>query len=256
MAAGYRSIAWALNPRVPLAALLQRATATPAVPSLALLAAAALRRQLTQRLAELAGAVAEARNNGAAAVAEDAGGRRGGGSRRSGMPPSREGSGHGGSSYAAYAAAAGAAGRTLQAAVVARLSSGPSVGRLSSAGGGGPGASTHRRQGSFGSGLPATHSRHASESGMGSSLHGFQPPAPPAARAGSWRGRNALDPAFSPGSAPAGQELLCSSATASPAAVGLLSVADGVATASPIIQCARTATSVTSVAGEGRVCLR
>ncbi|KAI3425777.1 hypothetical protein D9Q98_007752 [Chlorella vulgaris] len=101
---GFRSLLWALNPRVPLAMLLQRAaTSPPALPSLVTLAAAALRSQLSQRLAQLEGQAAEAHNNGlhdpeAAAAAGPAAGNNV--SRLGSRAGSREGSAHGASSYA------------------------------------------------------------------------------------------------------------------------------------------------------------
>jgi hypothetical protein len=129
MRLGYRSIAWALNPRVPLETLLQRSAAPPRIPTLAALAAAALRHRLSARLRELEGVILEAQNNNAAAelahqssscLWRDLSFRRLGGSRAG----SREGSAHGATGYAAFAVAASASNGSLPAASTHRLSNG------------------------------------------------------------------------------------------------------------------------------------
>lgn len=171
---GHRQLLWALDPRVPLATLLQQTAARPAVPSLAALAAAALRCELAQQLRALVAAAAEARTaagSGAVAGGADEGSRH---SMRSSAHPSREGLSQG----------AAAPGATHAPALwaMARLSGGSGGGgaRLGApADGECPAACASvwqrrwpsRRGNARGAGAP--HRRNASDSGI--VLHAFQP---------------------------------------------------------------------------------
>lgn len=139
---GHRSLLWALTPRVPLAALLRPPTATVCVPSLAALAAAALRQRLVQQLAELKEAAAEAERSSVAAAAAAGAPRT---PKQRSWPCSREGSSHGGAAYAAFAVAAAAAARLSRS----------SAGR----------ASMHRRHGSAGPAAAPRQMRHSSDGG-------------------------------------------------------------------------------------------
>jgi hypothetical protein len=155
---------------VPLTALLQRSAPRPSVPSLACLAAAALRRQLSCQLAELEEQLAEARNNTAVAVAADGG--------------ARDGSAHGGT-----------------AALLARLSGGSPHGAGAWLGAGGRGgaeaaAAAGCRASSLSGGRRGRHSRHASDSGICCTQHAWQPPQV----GGSLRGGTAFE--FDPLHAP------------------------------------------------------
>lgn len=213
---GHRHLLSALNPRVPLSALRQPAAWAPAVPSLAALAAAALRKRLVQQLEEL---------RVAAAAAAEAHARPS--SRRGSRPGSREGSGHGMGAYAALAAAG--------AARLARLSGSVSPHYHSMAAGGGR----------------ARHQRHASDSGVGSVLQGFPvSPAPALQHGGSAHGGLAASRR-----AAASYAALCppsprmGAGGSSAFSAGALTLADA-ATAAPgsVVGC-RTATSVSSVSG-------
>lgn len=236
---GHRSLLWALNPRVPLAALLRPLPSDPSVPTLASLAAAALRQWLMQQLAGLREAAA------AAAVASSTEGQLLSkcGSRRGSRAASREGSAHGGTGYAVLAAAAGAA--LLPAAVAARL------GRRS--GSGGPRVvpatgSLHGWSAGQGSSLAAHHVRRASDGGGGTSsaLHSLRlfSSVHSGSMGGSRRSTGTLPPQFAVSSTTTAASL----AHASPA---------GDAAGAPCGSVAgcRTATSVTSVAGEARAAL-
>lgn len=232
---GHRSLLWALNPRVPLAALLRPLPSDPSVPTLASLAAAALRQWLMQQLAGLREAAA------AAAVARSTEGgqllsKRG--SRRGSRAASREGSAHGGTGYAVLAAAAGAA--LLPAAVAARLGrrSGSSGPRVVPATG-----SLHAWPASQGSGLAAHHVRRASDGGGGTSsaLHSLRlfSSVHSGSVGGSRRSTGTHPPQFAVGGATTATSLPHASPAGDAAGPPCGSVAG-----------CRTATSVTSVAGE------
>ncbi|KAL4430630.1 hypothetical protein ABPG75_005886 [Micractinium tetrahymenae] len=261
---GHRQLLWALNPRVPLAALLQQPAAAPAVPRLAALAAAALRQQLAQQLAVLRAAAAEARSSTAAAAAAalvsggaSEGGRR---SRCGSMAGSREGSSHGSCAYAAA--------RALPVSVMARLSGGsarpssarPSSARLSSAAAAESAATCPSRQQlqplcrhASMDGPGARHRRNASDSGI--LLHSFH--SGPAAfgascgsLSGSRRGASAYASLFPPSqllpqlSGGQGQPLPAQLNGGGPGGT----LAEMAAVAGGILGC-NTATSVTSTAG-------
>lgn len=228
---GHRSLLWALNPRLPLAALLRPLPSEPAVPTLASLAAAALRQWLVQQLASLREAAAAAAAASAADAAPQASKRLG--SKRGSRAGSREGSTHGGTGYAALAAAAGAA--LLPAAVAVRL------GRCS--GSGGPrvapaAGSLHGWPAGQPTSMPARHIRRASDGGIGASsaLHSLRLFS--STHNGSLGGSRRSTGSNPQQLAPAGV-LLPANPTAEASAVQGGSVAG-----------CRTATSVTSVAGE------
>lgn len=220
MARGHRQLLSALNPHIPLSALRQPAAWEPAVPSLAALAAAALRRRLVQQLDELRLAAAAA-----AATAEAPARPR---SRRGSRPGSREGSGHGIGAYASYLAAG--AGR------LARLS-------------GSAGPQYHQRGLAGGSSRPS-HQRHASDSGIGGLLQTWQ--APPLALQPGGSAHSGLAACRR---AAASCAALCppsphpGAAGSSPFGPGLLSLADAPTAAPGSVAGCRTATSVSSVAG-------
>ncbi|KAL4423321.1 hypothetical protein ABPG77_006116 [Micractinium sp. CCAP 211/92] len=254
---GHRQLLWALDPRVPLAALLQQPAAAPAVPRLAALAAAALRRRLNQQLGALPAGAAGTRA-GTASTAAAAGGacegsRRG---RHSGSAPSQE--------VASPRAAAHAAARGLPLSMMARLSGGCGGGNGDSArhGAAAPGdcgatcpsarpQTLLYRHASLGSAGRA-HRRGVSDSGV--LLRAFQPEQPALAGGGvggSWRGGTAYASLLS------GPQLLIKPAAgpAQPLRAQLsgggsgCALADMAAAAGSILG-RNTATSVTSAAGK------
>ena len=219
---GHRSFLWMLNPRVPLGALLQQPqqpAAAPAVPTLAGLAATALRRQLTRQLEELKlAALAEASSKLVAAAAAAAGRGEGAswrsGSKRGSRIASRDGSARGGTGYLALAAAAAAGSKPLPGAgLVARLREGGA----------------------------ARHARRASDAGgANGALQAFQAAA---SAGGSWTGSSMYD---APSSFQALQHQGGGAATP-PYAAGGLSLAEAAANAS--IMSHQTVTSATSLSG-------
>lgn len=257
---GHRQLLWALNPRVPLAALLQQPAAAPAVPRLAALAAAALRRELLRQLGavRVAGAGSAAVTAAAAAAAGLAqeGGRH---SRRSTGAASQEAPSHGAAAHAAV--------HSRPLLMMARLSGGcgGSGARPVPAPAGECAATCtpawpHQhlcRHASTGTG-GRLHRRNASDSGV--VLGAFRPPEPPARAAagggggslsGSWRGGTAYASLF------AGPQLLLPQRSAGPPQLLAAQLSGGsgctltemAAVACSILGC-NTATSVTSAAGE------